>query len=212
MGATLELFKHAEAQDDAALLHELVPAVADFTWRKILERAGGLRALLLKDDITLSELLPRGAPIALRAALELTKRFQLAADERPRLVTPEAIYRHLRHHLEHLPVERFVALSLDPRNTLLGVDVVGEGSVDQCHVDPRHLFRAVLSRNATGFVLAHNHPSGDPSPSQNDISLTRQLQESAETLCIRLLDHIVVGSKGYVSMLARGLFPTRRTA
>jgi DNA repair protein RadC len=212
MGAPLDLFKHAEAHDDARLLHELVPAIAEFTWRRILKDAGGLRALLMKDDIALQDALPRRAPPVVRAALELSRRFQLAEEERPRLSTPSDIYRHLRPQLEHLPVERFVVLSLDARNTLLGVDTVGEGSVDQCMVDPRHVFRAVLSRNATGFVLAHNHPSGSAEPSVLDVSLTRQLQTAAGPLCLKLLDHIVVGANSYVSMLARGLFTHARSA
>ncbi len=212
MGAILELFGRAEAESDGALLSRLVPAVSEYTWTRILARVGGLRALLMMDDVSLEQTVPAGAAGPLRAALELGKRFRLAADERPRLTTPEAMYRQVRRHLEHVPTERFVALSLDPRSTLLGVDIVGEGSVDQCAVDPRHVFRAILRRNASGFVLAHNHPSGDPTPSQHDLAVTKQLEDAAANLCVRLLDHLVVGSGRYVSFVAKGLIPQRRSA
>ena len=96
-------------------------------------------------------------------------------------------------------------LCLSSRNVLLRHVRVAEGSVDQCHVDPREALAPAIACRATGIVLVHNHPSGDPEPSVQDVALTRQLREGARLLCLRLLDHLVVGESGYVSMLARGL-------
>ena len=67
------------------------------------------------------------------------------------------------------------------------------GSVDQCHVDPREALAPAIACRATGIVLLHNHPSGDPEPSVQDVALTRQLKEGARLLCLRLLDHLVIG-------------------
>jgi DNA repair protein RadC len=96
-------------------------------------------------------------------------------------------------------------LCLNSRNVLLRQVRVAEGSVDQCHVDPREALAPAIACRATGIVLVHNHPSGDPEPSVNDVALTRQLREAGRLLCIRLLDHLVIGDRGYVSMLSRGL-------
>jgi DNA repair protein RadC len=82
---------------------------------------------------------------------------------------------------------------------------VAVGSVDQCHVDPREALAPAVACRASALVLLHNHPSGDPEPSVQDVALTRQLGEGARLLCIRLVDHLVLSSSGYVSMLARGL-------
>jgi DNA repair protein RadC len=212
LSAILEFLGRAEAESDGALLNHLVPDVSEYTWTRILARVGGLRALLMLDDVALQQAVPNGAAGPLRAALELSKRFRAAADERPLLGSPSAIYRQVRPHLEHLPVERFLALSLDPKLALLGMDVVGEGSVDQCAVDPRHVFRAILRRSATGFVIAHNHPSGLATPSELDIRLTKQLVDGAAHIGVRLLDHIVVGAGTYTSMNDKGLLGERRSA
>lgn len=160
---------------------------------------------MLRDDVSLSAVLPRRAVEALRAAYEVTRRHHLAEDNRPRLSSPDAIYRYLMPQLAHLPVERFVVLSLNARNALLGLDIVAEGSVDQCHVDPRDVFRAALAQKATGIVVGHNHPSNDAEPSEHDVALSRRLAASAEMLCIRFLDSLVITSAGFISMQGRGL-------
>lgn len=205
MAASLATVAALESTTDVDVLRALCPSVTHARWAAVLLESGGLHGLLLKDDLALGALLPHRAVEALRAAFELTKRYTLTSDNRPKLDSPDVIFRHLRPQLAHLPVERFVLLSLNSRNALLATDVVAEGSVDQCHVDPRVVFRAAVARNASGLVLAHNHPSGSAEPSVLDVSLTRQLQTVAEAMCIKLLDHLVITATGYTSMLARGL-------
>jgi len=142
------------------------------------------------------------------AAGELARRLHHAHELRPRLHTPQAIYEWARKSLQGARREEVHVLCLNSRNVLLRQVRIAEGSVDQCHVDPRDALAPALACRATGFVLVHNHPSGDPEPSVHDVALTRQLREGGRLLCLRLLDHLVVGEKSYVSMLARGLLRT----
>ncbi len=194
-----------ESEDDVQLLQSLAPGTSRRDWAAALLANGGLRGLVQASDARLSEHLSSAAIATLRASFEVTKRFRIGVDERPRLETPHAIAEHLMPQLAHLAHERFVVLCMNSRNVLLKQVTVADGSVDQCHVDPRMVFSAALQVEATGIVLAHNHPSGSPEPSSQDVALTRQLREAGRTLCIRLLDHVVIGANSHVSLLGRGL-------
>ncbi len=198
-----------ESEDDVQLLQSLAPGTSRRDWAAALLANGGLRGLVQASDARLSEHLSSAAIATLRASFEVTKRFRVGVDERPRLETPHAIAEFLMPQLAHLAHERFVVLCMNSRNVLLKQVTVADGSVDQCHVDPRMVFAAALQVEATGIVLAHNHPSGSAEPSSQDVALTRQLREGGRTLCIRLLDHVVIGASTHVSMLARGLLSGR---
>ncbi|MFZ5438583.1 MAG: JAB domain-containing protein [Myxococcota bacterium] len=167
----------------------------------------GLRALLQDTPETLIEYRQLSATESARvlAAGELARRLHVTPEERPRLQTPQAIFEWAKKRLVGARREEFHVLCLNSRNVLIRDVRVAEGAVDQCHVDPREALAPAIACRATGIVLLHNHPSGDPEPSVHDVALTRQLREGGRLLCIRLLDHLVVGEKGYVSMLARGL-------
>src|SRR5262249_38123059 len=103
----------------------------------------------------------------------------------------------LRHEVFHV-------LSFNTRNVLLGDARVAEGTTDACTVDPREVFRAALAARATALIFAHNHPSGDPEPSEADLQLTRELQAGARIFPLRVLDHVVVGAGRYVSLARAG--------
>lgn len=96
--------------------------------------------------------------------------------------------------------EVFRVLCLDARSRLLRDVKVAEGSVDSCHVDPREVFSAPISCRSSAVVLVHFHPSGDATPSSQDVKLTQQLVRAGELLCIRVIDHVVVSETGFVSM------------
>jgi DNA repair protein RadC len=167
----------------------------------------GLKALLNEAPEALIEhrqLTPEQAARVLVAG-ELARRLHVATEERPRLQTPQGIYEWARKQLIGARREEFHVLCLNSRNVLLRHACVAVGSIDQCHVDPREVLAPAITSRATGIVLLHNHPSGDPEPSVQDVALTRQLREGARLMCLRLLDHLVIGDSGYVSMLARGL-------
>jgi DNA repair protein RadC len=167
----------------------------------------GLRALMLETPESLIEFRQLSATESTRllASGELARRMHQSPEERPRLHTPQTIYEWARNRLGSSRREEVHVLCLNSRNVLLRQVRVAEGSVDQCHVDPREALAPAIACRATGIVLVHNHPSGDPEPSVNDVALTRQLREAGRLLCIRLLDHLVIGDRGYVSMLSRGL-------
>lgn len=101
--------------------------------------------------------------------------------------------------------EVFLALHLDGKNRIVCMDVVSIGSLNQSIVHPREVFKTALLSSAAAIILLHNHPSGDPSPSSEDISITRRLREAGEIMGIKILDHIVIGDGEYVSFVERGL-------
>jgi DNA repair protein RadC len=174
---------------------------------ELLSHSGGLKALLLKDPLELCAQ-PRLGPARaaqVLAALELGRRAQRATERRPRLRTPREIYGYLVPTLSALRREVFHVLCFNPRNVLLADVRVAEGTMNTCPVDPREVYAAALTTRATAIVLAHNHPSGDPEPSMQDISLTVQLAEAGRLLGIKVLDHLVLGDGNYVSLMERGL-------
>ncbi len=203
-------FQIAESADEAQLLHSLAPKTSRKVWAEALLAMGGLRALVMSSDDALAEHLDAGSIRVLRSAFELTRRFSQLTNTQRRFTTPASLAEFLQPQLAHLPVERFVVMSLNSKNALLRFDVVAEGSVDQCSVDPRNVFRPALMSNASAIVIAHNHPSGDPHHSEQDLALTRQLVTVARSLCVKLVDHIIIGAGGkHTSMLSDGLISGR---
>ena len=125
-------------------------------------------------------------------------------EPRPILKTPEDIYGYLAPIMCGLPREQFRVLCLNSRNALIADIQVAQGSITQCPVDPRDVFSAAITSKASAIILAHNHPSGDPTPSVADLELTRQLVQGAHLFCIRVLDHMVFGDWSFSSLARRG--------
>lgn len=103
------------------------------------------------------------------------------------------------------PVERLVVLGLNARNRVVGTSIVGQGGISSVQTDVPSVLRPILLMGASGFILAHNHPSGDPEPSMEDVSFTRKVRAGAEVLGLELVDHIVITEFRHVSMLDRNL-------
>ncbi|SEK40177.1 DNA replication and repair protein RadC [Stigmatella aurantiaca] len=201
----------ASALTDPELLSVLlVPGTrAKHLAEALVSGRGGLKALLHMDPLHLcarSGLGPVRAAQVL-AALEFGRRAQRATERRPRLRTPREIHTYLAPSLSALRREVFHVLCFNPRNVLLADVRVAEGTLDTCLVDPREVYAAALHLKASALVFAHNHPSGDPEPSAQDVSLTVQLAEAGQLLGIKVLDHLVLGDGAYVSLLERGLLP-----
>lgn len=110
----------------------------------------------------------------------------------------------LREEMLSWDRERFVALLLDGRNKLLGIDEVSKGSLGASIVHPRELFKAAILANAAAIICAHNHPSGDPTPSAEDRRITERLRRAAEVLGIPILDHVVIGDPSFYSFADNG--------
>ena len=123
---------------------------------------------------------------------------------------PDAVYWILRPYFDGLDREHFVSLLLDTRQRLIGLNVVSIGHLSATLVHPREVYKAAVVANAAAIIVAHNHPSGDPEPSQDDVAITRRLAEAGRILGIELLDHVVVGEDRYVSLRERGLFDPAR--
>ena len=100
--------------------------------------------------------------------------------------------------------EYFIALHLDGKNRILAVDICSIGSLNQSIVHPREVFKVALLSSAAAIILMHNHPSGDPTPSSEDLEVTRRLREAGDLLGIKILDHLVIGTT-YYSFVERGV-------
>ena len=123
---------------------------------------------------------------------------------RTRISSSQEVY-HLFRHLVKLPREVFYCLHLDSKNRIICLDTVSQGSLTASIVHPRELFSGVILSAAAAIILVHQHPSGDPTPSREDIEITQRIHDGAKLLGIRLLDHIVIGEEQYVSFTDRGL-------
>lgn len=172
--------------------------------------AGHLASLLHAEPLDLVEsgLLSERAAARLVASFELVRRLGLRRTEQPRLPTAGAVWAHVRPTLTAQRRETFRVLCVDARSRLLREATVCEGSVDSCHVDPREVFAPAIACRASGVILVHNHPSGDPEPSHQDVQLTHQLRAGAALLCLRVIDHVVVTETGFVSMVQRRMLET----
>lgn len=111
----------------------------------------------------------------------------------------------LFRHLVKIPREAFYCLHLDNKHRILCIDAVSQGSLTASIVHPREVFTGVILSAAAAIILVHQHPSGDPTPSREDLDLTKRLKECAELLGIRLVDHVIVGDEQYVSLADRGI-------
>lgn len=135
------------------------------------------------------------------AALELGRRTALAG---PLVSSPEDAYA-LLHFIGGRRKEHFVALYLDSRRRLLQQETLSIGTLTSSLVHPREIYQPAVAISAAALVVGHNHPSGDPEPSPEDLALTRRLRQSGEILGIELLDHLVIGRGSYVSLKTRGV-------
>ncbi len=177
--------------------------------RNLLQEFGDLRALA---GATMTELCAvKGAGPAkaasILAALTLAQRVntvRLANLER--FTTPAQVFQHFHYRFRDRRKEYFVILLLDGKNRILREVQISEGSLNQSIVHPREVFNPAIRESAAAVILVHNHPSGDPIPSREDLEITRRLKEAGDLLGIRVLDHIIIGDNAYRSFVEQGLF------
>lgn len=125
--------------------------------------------------------------------------------QRPVISGWQALLDYCHTMLTHRETEQFRVLFLDRKNMLIADEALGEGTVDHVPVYPREVMRRALELNATALILVHNHPSGDPSPSDADISMTQSIRAAADALSITLHDHLIIGKSCEVSFRSEGL-------
>lgn len=174
--------------------------------RVLLDSVGGVVALSQASPIELCTISGIGEALATRivASFQLGRRVLEASLPSTALVRgPEDVYNRLRGRLANLSQEVFVVLALDVRGRIIDEIEIARGSLASVEVHPREVFRPLIRRSAFACVVAHNHPSGDPTPSPDDLLLTDRLQAVGSLVGIELLDHIIVASGGYRSMADR---------
>ena len=120
------------------------------------------------------------------------------------ICSPQAVKTYLQNLLQDYEHEVFAALLLDAKHKVLGFEELFRGSLTQASVYPREVVKLALQYNAAALIMTHNHPSGDPRPSQADIEVTKHLQKALTLVDVRVLDHIVVGAKGCESLADKG--------
>lgn len=125
--------------------------------------------------------------------------------DRPVLNNFDRVMDYLQTLLAYHPVEVFQVLFLDSRNRLLADERLAEGTVNHVQVYPREVARRALELNATALILVHNHPSGDPTPSEDDVSMTGNIRRAVETLNITIHDHLIIGKGSWTSLRQEGL-------
>ena len=111
---------------------------------------------------------------------------------------------NLFKHLSKESREHFIALHLDPKNKIICIDRVSIGTLTSSIVHPREVFKSALLSSCASIAFVHNHPSGDPDPSNDDINITKKLQEAGKMIGIPVLDHIIVGNGSYISLVEKG--------
>lgn len=116
-----------------------------------------------------------------------------------RIISPDVISEMLSKEIGHYKKEHFVVVSLDTRNNIIGIDKVSIGTLNAGLVHPRETFEIAIKRHAASIILSHNHPSGDSTPSDEDIKVTAKLQEAGKLMGIEVLDHIIIGKDSYFS-------------
>lgn len=128
----------------------------------------------------------------------------------PRIQTPADIDAYFRPQMAHLAQEQIRVANLSTRHDVLSSHMIYQGTLNSTAVRACEVFRPAVIDNAAAIILAHNHPSGDPEPSRDDVRITQQLMKAGSILDIEVLDHIVIGRDGFVSLRERGLVnPTR---
>lgn len=163
---------------------------------------GGLRKLLNSpvEELAAVPGIGMAKACSIRAALELGRRLGVETVTRPAIRSPQDVSGLLMGEMRYLEKEQFRVLLLNTKNQVLAIEVVSLGDLTSAIVHPREVFKEAVRRAAAAVILVHNHPSGDPSPSREDIEVTKRVTEAGKILGIEVLDHIVIGDNRYISL------------
>lgn len=177
---------------------------------KLLAEFGTLPALAEASIEELSSIPGIGVAKAVRisAACELGRRIHsISETDRPLIRSAADVSRLLQGQMRFLDREKFVTVLLDTKHRVIGMPTVSVGHLSGALVHPREVFKAAIRRSSAAIILVHNHPSGDPTPSREDILVTRRLVEAGRILGIEVLDHVILGGQRFTSLRQEGYLP-----
>lgn len=175
---------------------------------RLLAKAGGLRQLV---DMTVEQLtavrgIGKAKAMQLMAGIELGRRLAASRMEPAAAIcSPQDVANLVMEELRYLHKEHFMVLFLNTKNLVIGRETLSIGSLNASIVHPREVFRSAISRSSASIICIHNHPSGDPTPSPEDIEVTRRLMDAGRIVGIDVLDHIVIADHRYISLKEQGL-------
>jgi DNA repair protein RadC len=175
---------------------------------RLLQEFGGLSGIHRADfnEVRNSHGIGPAKAAQIKAAIELGRRLTaVSPEERPAIHSPADAAGLVQYEMSALEQEELHVMLLDTRNRLLDIDKVYRGSVNTSQVRVGELFKSAVRRNAAAILVVHNHPSGDPTPSPDDVALTRNIVQAGKLLDVEVLDHLVIGRGRFVSLKERGL-------
>jgi len=195
-----------ESVELPGVLVSILGEVPDETLEFLLKK--GLREL---KEMTVEEFMNlkgigREKALRLAASFELARRLaRLIPDTKTVITSPENAAALVMEEMRHLDREHFYALFLNTKNHLLAREVISIGTLNSSAIHPRELFKTAIRRSAAAVILVHNHPSGDPTPSRQDIEATNRLVEAGNIVGIEVIDHLVIGDNKFTSFKTKGL-------
>lgn len=209
--------KLAEAGGEALHDHELIEYLLALAIprrdtkplaKELLRSFGGIGGLMAADWQAIANVPGMGdtsvAAIKIVQATAL-RMLRNEVEARPVLGSWQALLDYLRADMAHLSIERVRVLHLNSRNMLIRDDHMGDGSIDQAAIYTREVIRRAIDLGSAALILVHNHPSGSPEPSRQDIEITRQIIDAGKRLGIAVHDHVIIAAQGHVSLRAKGL-------
>ena len=137
--------------------------------------------------------------------LSLIKDHTIPYSTRSLILLPVQVYALITEYLQDTDREHFIAIFLDSRSAVIGINTVSVGTLTESLVHPREVFKGAMLANAASIIVAHNHPTGDHFPSEADLSVTQKLKEAGRIVGIPLADHVIIGREGFTSFRESGL-------
>lgn len=176
--------------------------------QRILAEIGQIQGL---HEISINELtkikgIGPAKAIQIKAAIELGRRIAKASNsEKYTVRSPKDVADYLMEDLCYLKQENFISLLLDTKNNIVAKETISIGTLNSSIIHPREVFKPAIKKSISAIIVVHNHPSGDPTPSREDIEVTKRLKNAGDILGIELLDHIIIGDHKYISLKDKGL-------
>jgi len=176
--------------------------------QELLAKFGNIKAISQASIEELSQIKGIGLAKAaqIKACFELGRREELEPELKNfDIKDPESVVRAIRASIKDKAKEHFKLILLNPRNKIIGISTISIGTLNASLVHPREVFKDAITHSAASVVLAHNHPSGDPEPSEDDLKITKKLVDAGKILGIEVLDHIIIAKNGFKSLANEGL-------